>query len=336
MFTRIVSAAYLSACMLTPALAQGANLPIVFVSSNPIGINEFLKMGAEGSKKAAEKLGVPAKIFESSDPTTMRQNLEAAARAGATIIVVTGFEFDDILPEIAPKYPKQKFLQVDSCPSAPPSNVYCAAFREYETSFIAGAEAALTSEAGKVGVIGALDIPFIHRYTSAFVAGAKYVKPDIEVSAPVWIGGDNPFSDPARGQMRATVVFSDGADRVVTAAAASNGGVFKATQDFPGAAAFGVDVNECKTAPDAVMDNIEKRVDVAIEKRVDEIMKGTAEQRVELGLADDGMTLTSLKDGVAASGCLIAKYPDVIEKLRQIKADIISGKVVVQDPMAQN
>lgn len=334
MLVRTMSAAILCGSMLASASAQ-SKLPMVFVSSNPIGINEFLKMGALGTQKAAEKLGVPAKIFESSDPTTMRQNVEAAARAGATIIVVTGFEFDDILPEISPKYPDQKFLQVDSCPASPPPNVFCAAFREHETSFIAGAEAALTSETGKIGAIGALDIPFIHRYTSAFIAGAKHVKPEIEVSSPVWIGGDNPFSDPARGQMRATVVFSDGADRVVTAASASNGGVFKATQDFPGFAAFGVDVNECKSAPNAVMDNIEKRLDVAILNRVDDIMGGKAEQRVELGLADDGMTLTSLKDDVANSGCLIAKYPEVIEKLRQIKADIISGKIVVDDPMAQ-
>jgi basic membrane protein A len=330
--------ASLAVAAVTPAIAtaQAGSKPIVYVSSTPVGVNEFLKLGVLGSQKAAKALGVDAKVYESSDPTTIRQNLEAAAKAGASVIVVTGFEFDDILPDVAPRYPDQKFLSVDTCAVKPPANVFCAVFKEHETSFIAGAEAALTSETGKVGAIGAMDIPFIHRYTTAFIDGAKYAKPDIQVSSPVWIGGDNPFSDPARGQMRATVVFSDGADRVVTAAAASHGGVFKATQDFPGTAAFGVDINECKNAPGAVMDNIEKRVDVVIEARVADIMKGNPAQSVEFGLADNGMTLTGLGDDVADSQCLIAKYPDVITKLRQIRDDIVAGKIKVNDPMAQN
>jgi basic membrane protein A len=43
-----------------------------------------------------------------------------------------------------------------------------------------------------------------------------------------------------------------------------------------------------------------------------------------------------LGDDVADSQCLIAKYPDVITKLRQIRDDIVAGKIKVNDPMAQN
>lgn len=334
MSKRFMLALVAGAVLASAVTAQETRQSVIYVSPNPVGINKFLKLGADGTKRVAEKLGLEAKIYESSDPTTMRQNLEAAAREDAAVVVVIGFEFDDILPDIASRYPDARFLQIDSCPAEPPANVYCTVFREHEVSFLAGAEAALTSETGKIGAIGALDIPFIHRYTAAFVDGARHANPEIEVSPAIWIGGDNPFGDPARGQQRASVVFSDGADRVMTAAAGSNAGVFRAALDFPGAAAFGVDVNECNNVPGTVMDNVEKRIDVVVAASVEAIILGKREQVVAMGLADEGMTLTGLTPDVATSGCLIANYPDVISRLVQIRDEIIAGTIIVNDPMA--
>jgi basic membrane protein A len=306
---------------------------IIYVSSNPVGVNDFLMLGKIGADRVAKELGGTSKTYESTDPTTQRQNLEAAAKDGANVVVAITFEFNDILPQVAAQYPDTKFLLIDSCPSKMLPNIYCSVFREYETNFLAGAEAALTSETGKVGAIGAIDIPFIHRYNDAFLAGAKHVKPEIETAANLWIGGDNPFSDPARGQQRATVMLSDDVDRVLAAASGSNGGIFKAAQDFPGAAIFGVDINQCKQSPGQVMDNVEKLTDVAVEKGVKDILAGHRDQVVALGLSEGGMTLTGLQPDVDKSECLIAKYPDVIAKMRALKEEIIAGKVVVADPM---
>ena len=69
---------------------------------------------------------------------------------------------------------------VDSCPSNKMKpNIHCSVFREYEASFLIGAEAAWTTKTGKVGAISALDIPFLHRYTDGFIEGAKHVKSDV-------------------------------------------------------------------------------------------------------------------------------------------------------------
>ena len=51
-------------------------------------------------------------------------------------MVAIGFEFNDMLPEVATAYPKVKFLQVDSCPfDKMKPNIHCSVFREYEASF---------------------------------------------------------------------------------------------------------------------------------------------------------------------------------------------------------
>jgi basic membrane protein A len=316
------------------AVADDVKPLIVYVSPNPIGVNDFLKLGKAGTEKVAAELGADSKTYESTDPTTQRQNLEAAAKAGAKIVVAIGFEFNDMLPDVAKTYPGVKFLVIDSCPfDKLLANIYCSVFREYEASFLAGAEAALTSKTGKVGAIGALDIPFLHRYTDAFIEGAKHVKPDIAVSPTLWVGGNNAFSDPARGQQRAAAMVADNADRVFAAGAGSNGGIFKAMDDLPGANAFGVDVNQCLQAPGIVMDNVEKKTNVAVELAVKGISAGTQQQITALGLKEGGMALTGLGDDVAGSKCTIADYPDVIAKVKDLRDQIVGGSLKIADPM---
>jgi basic membrane protein A and related proteins len=315
--------------------AVAADKPLfIYVSPNPIGVDEFLKLGKIGTEAAAKELGADAKTYEASDPTTQKQNLEAAAKAGAKVVIVIGFEFDDMLPDVAAAFPNTKFLQIDSCPfKNMKPNIYCSVFREYEASFLTGAEAGLTTKTGKIGAISALDIPFLHRYTDAFIAGAKQVNEDIKISPTLWVGGNSPFQDPARGQERAAAMLADGADRILAAGAGSNGGIFKALQDAPGANAFGVDVNQCPMASGGVMDNVEKRTDVAVELAVKGITAGSQPPIAALGLKEGGMALTGLEDNVKDTKCTIADYPDAIAKVKALRDQIVSGEIKVADPM---
>jgi basic membrane protein A and related proteins len=316
--------------------AVAADKPLfIYVSPNPIGVDEFLKLGKVGTEAVAKELGADAKTYEASDPTTQKQNLEAAAKAGAKVVIVIGFEFDDMLPDVAAAFPNTKFLQIDSCPfKNMKPNIYCSVFREYEASFLTGAEAALTTKTGKVGAISALDIPFLHRYTDGFIAGAKQVKADIKISPTLWVGGNSPFQDPARGQERAAAMLADGVDRILAAGAGSNGGIFKALQDAPGANAFGVDVNQCPMAAGAVMDNVEKRTDIAVELAVKGIVAGSQPQIAALGLKEGGMALTGFDDNIKGTKCTIADYPDAIAKVKALRDQIVSGEIKVADPMA--
>jgi basic membrane protein A len=307
----------------------------VYVSPNPIGVNDFLKLGKIGTEHVAKALGGVAKAYESSDPTTQRQNLEAAAKGGAKVVIAIGFEFNDMLPDVASAYPNVNFLQVDSCPfDKLKPNIHCSVFREYEAAFLTGAEAALTTKTGKVGAIGALDIPFVHRYTDGFIEGAKHVKPDVKISPTLWVGGNNPFSDPARGQERGAAMVADGADRILAATAGSNGGIFKAVQDAQGVAAFGVDVDRCPQAPGAVMDNVEKKTDVSVELAVKGIVAGSQPPIIALGLKEGGMSLTALDPDVKGSKCQIADYPEAIAKVKALRDQIVDGSIKIADPMS--
>ena len=128
-------------------------------------------------------------------------------------------------------------------------------------------------------------------------------------------------------------MVADNADRVLAAGAGSNGGIFKAMEDLPGADAFGVDVNQCPQAPGIVMDNVEKKTDVAVELAVKGIKAGTQPPIAALGLAEGGMALTGLGDNVAETKCTIADYPDVIAKVKELRDQIVSGALKLDDPM---
>ncbi len=315
------------------ASAQTPRPKIILVTPDQIGVNDFLKGGRTGTQNVAKALGGDARVYESSDPATRRQNVEAAAREGASVVVVLGFEFADIIPDIAPRYRNTKFLIVDTCVDKPAPNVYCVVFRAQEAAFLAGVEAALTSASNKVGAIGALDLPLIHEFTDGFAQGARAARASVGVSNTVFVGGDSPFADPVRAQQQALTVLASGADRIMSAAAGGNGGVFKAVKDRPGTLAIGVDVNQCPQAPGAVLDNVEKRVDVAIVRTVTGILRGKQAQTSSLGLKEGGMTLTGLRDGTPGSQCEIAKYPKVLALTKVFRARIVSGKIKVVDPM---
>ena len=104
-------------------------------------------------------------------------------------------------------------------------------------------------------------------------------------------------------------------------------------QDASGVNAFGVDVNQCLQAPGAVMDNVEKKTDVAIELAVKGIMTGSQPPIAALGLKEGGMSLTSLDPDVKASKCTIADYPDVIAKVKALRDEIVNGSIKIADPM---
>ncbi|TQS40654.1 BMP family ABC transporter substrate-binding protein [Cryptosporangium phraense] len=310
----------------------GGSSQIVVITPNPVGVDAFLKLSVDGSKAAAKAQNADVKVYESTDPTSISQNLQAAIDAKPKLIIAIGFNFDDLMKTAPVDNPDQQFLQVDSCPENPAKNLTCARFKEYEAVYLAGVEAGLLTKKNAIGAVAALDSPFIHRWTDPFGEGAKSVNPKTAFT-PLFVGGNNPFSDPARANAQATTLGQKGVDYVMAASSAGNTGVFQAAK-AGGFNAFGVDVNECGKQPGVVVDNAIKRVDVAIENAVKAIYGGKPGGVTEYGLKEDGVGLTGLEDDVASSGCLIAQHPDVLAKVKEARDQIVAGTLTIKDPAA--
>jgi basic membrane protein A and related proteins len=302
----------------------------IYVTNDPIGTNEFLQLGKKGIEDAAKTYSGTSKVYESTDEASQRSNIEAAIAEAPDVIVLITFDFTDLSKEYAEQNPDQQFLLIDACPDGPPDNLHCAVFREQEASYLVGIEAGMLTTTKKVGSVGAVDIPFLHRYSDSFAAGAQSVDPSI-TDSQLWIGGSNPFADPAKGKEQALAMAATGVDHVFAVGAGSNGGIFEAAQE-QNFFSYGVDINQCPMAPGHIVDNTMKAVDVLVGKEIGAILDGSAESLTSYGLKEGGMDLTSLMPGAEQSQCVAVDHPDVVSAVKQAKQDIIDGKIQVKDP----
>lgn len=307
---------------------------IVYITPNPIGVNDFLKLGKKGSEDAAAKIGADVKTIESEDANNRTENVRAAINDGATIVVVIGFEFGDIIPKVSAESKDVQFVTVDFCPEKPDPNVHCAVFKEYEMTYLIGVEAGLLTKSNKVGVVAAMDIPFLHRYTDGFTMGVKSVNPNADVAVR-WIGTDpsTAFSDPAKAKELALSLAAEGRDHIFAVAAAGNLGVFEAAKE-KNFMSYGVDVNQCPVAEGFIVDNALKRVDNAVVQTIDSIVAGNAGSLFAYGIKEGGIGLVPFSvDKPEDSKCQIMKNADVLAKVKDIQAKIVSGEIKIEDPM---
>lgn len=325
----------LSACASTPDSGAAASDPnaksIILITPTAVGSNNFLQLAVDGAKAVGTESDASVDVFESKDPASIQQNLDEAIRTAPDVIIGVSYSVLDQFTQAAADNPDQQFLLIDTSAEKPTPNLTAAVFKEYESNYLAGVEAGLLSTSKNIGVVAALDTPFIHRWVDPFFAGAQSVDPAI-ATAVQYVGGDNPFGDQARAKAQAQILADSGVDYINAAASGGNLGVFEAAAANK-IAAFGVDTNQCLDSPGNVVDNSIKRVDVALKNAVTDIFAGKGGGFKAYGLAEGGVGLTGLEDNVADSKCLIADHPDVIEKVAAVRDQIISGAVVVVDPL---
>jgi basic membrane protein A len=317
----------------SPSEENSEGPSLVLVTPNPVGVNDFLKLAVKGVEDAAAAGGGSQKVYQSTDPASIQQNVVAAVRDKPDVIVAVGFNFADVLAQQAEQNPDQQFLFVDSCTAKPYPNVTCAVFREYEGVYLAGAEAGLLTRSGKVGAVVAVDAPQFHRYSEPFGLGAQKTKQGATLS-PLFIGGANPFNDPGRAKELTATLAGQGVDHVMGAASASgNLGVFEAAKEH-GIFAFGVDANQCPASPGVVVDNVIKRTDVVITDGVAAIIDGKRGETRSYGVKEEGISLTGLQPDVDKSQCVIADHPEVLEQVGKLRDEITSGSITIDDPAA--
>ncbi|MBF6169946.1 BMP family ABC transporter substrate-binding protein [Nocardia blacklockiae] len=314
--------------------ADAGAAEIIYVTNAPIGQNQFLELGRTGTERAAAALGARARTYESTDEQSRRANLEAAIARRPLAIVLITYEFNDLAVELAERHPDQQFVLVDSCPPQVPENLRCGKFKEYESSYLLGVEAGLLTRGGRIGTVAAKDSPFFHRWSDAFALGARSVNPQV-LDSQLFVGGENAVGDPARSKELALTTIHTGADQVYAVTGGGNGGVFEAAAQSRDVLAYGVDVNQCPQAPGVVVDNAIKRVDKVVLDLLTQVRQGApGGTSTEFGLAQDGSTVTSLTADAAASGCVILRHPDVLQRVREARDAIVAGHVTI--PHADN
>lgn len=274
----------------------------------------------EGILKAQQEHDFELKVVESKEVADLANNLRALANEGSDVVIVPGGDFVDGLKEVSVEYPDVTFFGIDT-PVDGIDNVVSVVSKEEEASFLAGAFAALTSETGKVGFVGATTSPVQARFENGFVAGALTAKPGTEVV--VTYAGT--YSDVGKGKEIAMTMYNQGVDLISPTAGAVNLGVFQAAVET-GHKVLGAGTGQFNTAIDNIIASQVKSVDTIAYNLLKEYFAGDMQggQRV-YGLLEEGVNLL-YSPNEALNSTISGEVLDQIEALR---GQIIDGTIKV-------
>ena len=258
-----------------------------------------------------------------------------ANSANCDLIIAIGFNPSGHLPELASLYPNKKFLAVDTNleEKNKAKNIRSITFQEHDGSFLVGAIAAMKSNSSKVGFIGGMDIPLIHRFETGYSAGAKYINPNIKVTTSYVGITPDAWNNPAKAKELALAQYNEGADVIFQVAANSGQGVFDSAEQMNKRSnqkkkyyAIGVDSNQNWIKPDVIITSMVKRVDNAIYFTVRDLIQNKY---------TSGHTAYGLKDGGVdwAYDEHNKKFftDSQLKEINSIKEKIMNGKITVPD-----
>ena len=274
------------------------------------------------------------------------QLLRILAEDGFDLLFGVGFAFTDALAKVAADFPDTHFALIDGIilDVDAASNITCIAFAEHEGSFLVGALAGLMIQdtgGGRVGFIGGMDIPLIHRFHAGFAAGAMYVNPALRDSGMVmgqYIGQDpTAFHDPQTAENIAIDMYSENAQIIYHAAGGSGSGLFQAAYDM-GRWAIGVDSDqglvyaESDTAQERaigehIVSSMLKRVDNSVELFSSEFIDGGGS--VAGGYVSYGLDVGGV--GYALNDYNREMVEPYVEQLEELRAQVVAGEITVPD-----
>ena len=193
-------------------------------------------------------------------------------------------------------------------------------------AFLGGALAASLSQTGKIGTVLAVQEPLQLRYQYGYMAGAKTVNPDCEVSVLF----TNSYTDTNLGQESAKALYDKGADYVSCFAGACNLGVFNAAKEAgDGKYCLGAATGQFDKMPDKIVASVVKSIDVALYDMIKDYKdNGTFNGGgcTVLGLKEGGVELryTTMNDE------LLNSIPeDVKASIEDLQNKIINGEITV-------
>ena len=313
------------------------------------GFNDLAKKGLDD----AAALGYQTAYSEAQGATDYAANIQRLIDENCQTIITVGFNQTQATEDATKANPTIAFGQVDAnwnvagpdfvlgtADDQPfPPNFTGLSFQIDQAGMLAGYLGAGFSKSGKLGTYGGQQFPGVTLFMDGLYAGIKYYnqKNGTTVSLLGWdaakqtgtfVGGDNPWGDPAKGEQLAQTFLDQGADIVQPVAGGTGNGTIKAMM-AAGKYAFGVDSDQALALPDyapAIITSSQKVIDVAVLDLIKANQAGTMGGKDYVGtLANNGVALAPYHNFANQIPAALSTAID------QLKADIASGTVKVSD-----
>ena len=280
---------------------------------------------------------VETKIVEGTfDTTKWDPGLRELAEAEPNYDIIFAGPFDLIedLQTVANDYQDQAFVAFDANVDYTAdefANVYSMLFLQNQSSYLAGAAAAMAAEnvdSDTIGVVAGMDITPLNDFVIPYILGAQSVNPDIKVLTS-YVGN---FEDSAKGKELALAQYNQGAAVVFGPAGQAGLGVFEASVkkglysvgcDGDQAMHFANDgdTDKADLMVTSAMKNVDKAILLAVEKYLAD--EGQWNEEAYLGITEDCV-------GIAQNEYYEAILTDEQKaQIDEMIEGVITGEIVV-------
>ncbi|MDE0898363.1 MAG: BMP family protein [Longimicrobiales bacterium] len=226
-------------------------LRAALLTSGPVSDAGWYAGAYDGLLLIEEMLGAQVSHQQTATPAEFDEAFIAYAESGYDLIFAHGFEYQDAAMRAGELYPNTTFIVSGGGQIS--SNVVPLIFRLEEGTYLAGMAAASTTESGIIGMVGALAIPPVQGTFRAFEAGARSVRPDVEILES--FTGD--WDDVAAAKEAAVAQLSRGADVLIHNLDAGSFAIFQAVREAVAEGrtvwALGMNSDQNAVAPDVIL-----------------------------------------------------------------------------------
>jgi basic membrane protein A len=303
----------------------------------------FNQTAFKGLEDAEAEFGIETQVLESQSPNDFEPNIQSLIQQECDIIVTVGFLLGDATAAAAEANPDQNFAIVDfdffdaeAGEDITFDNVKELTFATDEAAFLAGYVAAGTSETGKLGTFGGINIPTVTIFMDGFQAGMEHYNSEkgTEVELEGWDSA-NPegglftgdFENQDNGRQVAQDLLGEGADIIMPVAGPVGLGSAAAVEDAGEGSLIWVDTDGCVSAEeycDLFLTSVMKNMDVAVFTAIEEALNDEFEGGLYTG------TLENEGVGIAP----YHEFEDVVDdelktEVEDLKQQIIDGEVTV-------
>jgi basic membrane protein A len=304
------------------------------------GFNDLAKKGLEDAAAA----GYTTFFAEAQGATDYAANIQRLIDQGCQSLVTVGFNQAQATIDATKANPDIAFAQVDAtwdeAANGPtPDNFTGLDFQIDEAAMLAGYLAAGFSKTGKIGTYGGQQFPGVTRFMDGLGAGIKYHNQEkgsnVELlgwnpatQQGTFVGGDNPWGDPAKGEQLAKTLVDQGVDIVHPVAGATGNGSIKYMLS-KNLYAIGVDTDQAISLSEyakAILTSAEKVIDVAVLETFKKNSAGDLGGENFLGtLANKGVRIAPFHDFDSQISA------DLKSEIDALSGQIADGSVKVAD-----
>jgi len=277
----------------------------------------------EGIKTVQKKYGEDKIEIEVSERLWNAVDAGSAIRQyasqGFDIVIAHGAQYQSVLDEIAPDFPKSSFAYGTGFATNHP-NIFAYDPQAQQGAYLLGIMAGLKTKTNIVGIVGPVKSGDAIKYNIGFEQGVKAVNPD----AAVRIAYTGSFGDlVAAGEIARTHIKA-GAD-VLSGTAQQCVGAIKVASEFEGVLWLSSDIDQSSIAPQTVLASQSYRFDEVIEKIISFRQEGIlGGKHLELSLANGYLEL------IYNPALTSEVTPELEKNVAAAKAKIISGDIKVE------